>query len=68
VLARERLEVVHMRRAPRSFARHPIGALTDRVRAGTPIVGTNAQAHRLAQRAYTTVQNDRPRGGGLGWR
>jgi hypothetical protein len=67
-LARERMEMVHTRRAPRSPLRHPIGHLVDRITAGTPVFGTNAQAQRLAERAQNRAVANVPRRNGLNWR
>ena len=66
-LARERIEVLYHRRAPRTW-RQPVGHVVDRVRAGFPLFGTNAQAQRYAERAFDQINNPRPRGRGIGWR
>ncbi len=67
-MARERIEVLHHRRAPRPFIRHPVGHMTDRVRAGFPVFGTTAQAQRQAERAFDQINRGTPRRRGLGWR
>jgi hypothetical protein len=59
--------VLYHRRAPRTFGRHPVGHVIDRVRAAMPVIGTNAQADRYARRAFDQINRGQPRGSGLGW-